>query len=72
LNSKQPYLVNDVEAIELGSRPIIKPKQPGVFYSKTGEINKGSFIPRVKDAISNLFKQDPVWNLMEKAGIPEE
>jgi len=42
LNSKQPYIVNDVEAIELGSRPLIKPRKPGVFYSKIGETNEGS------------------------------
>jgi len=60
LHSKQPYIVNDVEAIEVGSRPLIKPRKPGIFYSKTGEVNKGSFISRIKEAVSSLFKQDPV------------
>lgn len=47
-------------------------RQPAVLFSKTGDINKGSLISRVKEGINNFFRNDPVWNFMERTGIPEE
>ena len=72
--SKYPQVVEDVVASELASSNLknINITKPGVFYSKIGETNKGSLISKVKDGISNLFRNDPVWNFMERTGIPEE
>lgn len=74
-----PNAVQDVEAIELSSsvpKVVTSVKRPGVFYSKVGETNEGSVFSQAAKALKDKFKKafgnDPVWNLMERAGIPEE
>ena len=47
-----------------------------LIFSKIGEANKGSVfsqaVNNLKKAFKDAFGNDPVWNLMERAGIPEE
>lgn len=77
--NKIPQAIEDVEAVELSSsvpKATTSVKRPGVFYSKIGETNEGSMfsqaVKTLKDKFKKAFGNDPVWNLMERAGIPEE
>jgi len=41
-----PQYIEDVNAMELSTSPLktVNLRRPGVFYSRTGELNEGSLI----------------------------